>query len=95
MYRLYLNDNGWEELDRKPTEGDIVYSLQYYYKKYKGGYFGIVRDIGNGDEAYKFIRNEQDYNDYIQFYKNKMLQELSVIELKEQILDIKEGKKKI
>ncbi len=93
MYRLYVNIAGWSELDRSNKESDIVNTLEYEYKQNKGGYYAIIRDIGNGDEPYKFIRNEQDYNDYMQYYTHKMLKELSVIELKQQILDIHEKKR--
>ena len=95
MYRLYVNNgNGWEEVTRSKLEKDIVDTLNCEYRR-KGGMYGIIRDIGNGDEAYKFIRSEQDLFDYMQFYRHKMLTEMSVIELKKEILDIKEGRKKI
>ena len=94
MYRLYVNKgNGWEEMSRSKYEKDIVDKLDYEFR-YNGGMYGIIRDIGNGDEAYKFIRSEQDLNDYLQYYRHKMLMEMSVLDLKREILDIKEGKKK-
>lgn len=95
MYRLYKNNgNGWEELIRSRLEKDIVDTLEYEHKNNKEAMYGIIRDIGNGDEPYKFIRKEQDYIDYMKNYTYKMINELSVIELKKQIIEIKEAKKK-
>ena len=92
MYRLYKNSgNGWEEIKRDNQEKEIIYALEYEFR-YKGGMYGIIRDIGNGDEAYKFIRSEQDLNDYLQYYRHKMLMEMSVLDLKREILDIKSKK---
>lgn len=95
MYNLYINNNGWQLITKKEYEQEIVYELEYAYRHNKGGYYGITRDIGNGDEVVKFIRNEEDYNNYMQQYKNKMLKELSIIELKQQILDIKDDNSKL
>lgn len=92
MYRLYVNNGVWEKLTNSNLEKDIVDCLEYEYRHKKGGRYAIIRDIGNGDEVYKVIENEQEYKDYMQFYRHKMIKELSVIELKQQILDIKEGK---
>lgn len=95
MYRLYKWTNMIPKLvATEDFEKYIVDDLMYEYGQDNKSEYKIIRDIGNGDEFYKRIRNENDYHEYIAEYQNKMLQELDVIELKREIIDRAFVKKK-
>ena len=95
MYRLYKKyDMIPKLLGVEYFEKDIVDTLISEYKEDNKSKYVIIRDIGNGDEFYKTIKNETDYHNYIAEYQNKMLQELDVIELKREIVDRAFVKKK-
>lgn len=84
MYRLYKWTNMIPKLVAiEYFEKDIVDDLMYDYNQSRGEY-KIIRDIGNGDEFYKSIRNDEDYHNYIVEFQDKMLQELDVIETKKE-----------
>lgn len=84
MYRLYKWNNMIPKLVAiEDFEKDIIDALIYEYNNDRCEY-KIIRDIGNGDEFYKRIRDYEDYHNYIAEFQNKMLQELDVIETKKE-----------
>lgn len=103
MFKLYFNFNGWERVgefgfkDEKGkydttlrfySEGQVIEMIKYIAKKYNRYYFMIVENVYDTDDIVACIRNEEDFNEYIQSYNTRKIdyEDMSCVDLKRLIL---------
>jgi len=90
MYKLYDYDVH-TLIDKSEDEYDIITTMSTYFHGRFGTRFLIIhydreQDM---DEIYKSIKTRDEYLQYIKEYKTKKLKQMSCMELKKEIIDIK------
>ena len=85
MFRLYGEIAGRKLLDKSNDEKDIIETITEYISQDSELRFLIIKETSEGDEIYRSIRSFQSYLDYLEEYN---LRQESIIQLKEEILDL-------
>lgn len=84
MYRLYVNINGWTEIDRSELQEDIINTMIDDSQRYQHYYY-MIKKVTDKDETIT-IRNEQQLIDFLEKYReNQRLKQMSCLELKNEI----------
>lgn len=89
MFELYkdIGSNSWTKIDVSNQEKDIVDTLMFEFKRDNLSKYKIKYDIGDGEQTFT-IRDANDYHEYVANFQNRMLQQMSCVELKREMLDI-------
>jgi len=67
MFRLYVDNCGWEKVGISHKENEIVSTMIWYTNKFDLYRFMIINhdDRINSDIPYKLIGNENDFKEYL------------------------------
>ena len=87
-FRLYKMSNGYELIKKDKKETIIFNELSKRMIENPNERFMIIRNINKGDETFKGIRSQEDYDEYAVEYERRRLSQLSCMELKKEMMDI-------
>ena len=91
MYRLYADIAGKKLIDKSEKEQDIIDTMGEYLKSNKDLHFSIVKQKDKKSEpTLKGVWGLQGYIEYLKDYKLRLE---SCMELKKEIVDLKEKQK--
>ena len=76
MYRLYVNNGGWEKIGESRSENDILILLMDYNNQCEKYDYMIINHVEsiNTDLIYKRIRTEESFKEYLLDCKERNLE---------------------
>ena len=104
MFKLYFNYNGWENKGMYGEKGEKDITLRFFNElqavqtmkaiadKYHRYYFRLIENVYDFDDIKGDIRSEEEMNEYIQDFNNRLAEhnnvnyeDMSCLELKDEI----------
>ena len=96
MFKLYgYIAYSWKKLDIDQDKKKIVNTMIDFSNKFNHYYFMIIERKNGSDENIEITRNEEDFKQYLQKYKERIkpLEDMSCVDLKKYIIKKKDKKK--
>ena len=79
MFRLYVDNCGWEKVGISPNENEIVSTIIGYRNQFGSSHFIIINhdDSIDCDIPYKRISSEEDLKEYLLYCKERNIELVS------------------
>ena len=96
MFKLYVDNCGWEKIGISQSEGEIVSTMIGYTNQFATYHFLIINHIDeiNSDVPYKRISNEEEFKEYLLDCKERSIELVSKKKKKKKKKEEETGKKK-
>ena len=92
MFELWLNNNVRTKIDESPNEQDIINAIADYLKDNSKAKLIVMYTQEHGKYIYAIVNGVKGYLEYLERYKEK-LKNMTCMELKKDIIKIKDKKK--
>ena len=92
MFELWLNNNVRTKIDESPNEQDIINAIADYLNDDPNAKLIVMYTQEHGKYIYAIVNGIKGYLEYLERYKEK-LKNMTCMELKKDIIKIKDKKK--
>ena len=94
-FRAYTMKHGYNHIKTDKSEYVVCIAIGEILKQDPEERILIVRNKNKGDETYKSIEGKEEYEKYRSEVESRRLSELSVMELRKEMMDIVYDKPKV